>query len=120
MDTLNAIHEKMHKTVAAAGGRIEAIFYCPHAADAECDCRKPRSGMFQRIAGVYNTDLKGVPAIGDSLRDLQAATRAGASPILVLTGKGEKTQQDGDLPYATQVFPDLAAAADHILESGEK
>ena len=80
MDTLNAIHEKMHKTVAAAGGRIDAIFYCPHAADAGCDCRKPKPGMFQRIAAVYNAELKGVPAIGDSLRDLQAAARARRFP----------------------------------------
>ncbi|WP_201262329.1 D-glycero-beta-D-manno-heptose 1,7-bisphosphate 7-phosphatase [Azospira sp. I13] len=119
MDTLNAIHEKMHKTVAAAGGRIDAIFYCPHAADVDCECRKPKPGMFQRIAAVYNTNLKGVPAIGDSLRDLQAAARAGASPILVLTGKGEKTQADGDLPYATQTFTDLAAAVDHLIGNGQ-
>ena len=119
MDTLNAIHEKMHKTVAAAGGRIDAIFYCPHAADAGCNCRKPKPGMFQRIAAVYNAELKGVPAIGDSLRDLQAAARAGASPILVLTGKGEKTQEEGDLPYATEVFPDLSAAVDHLLGNGK-
>jgi D-glycero-D-manno-heptose 1,7-bisphosphate phosphatase len=119
MDTLNAIHEKMHKTVAAAGGRIDAIFFCPHAADADCECRKPKPGMFQRIAAVYNTNLKGVPAIGDSLRDLQAAARAGASPILVLTGKGEKTQADGDLPYATLTFTDLAAAVDHLIGNGQ-
>ncbi|HJW04360.1 MAG TPA: D-glycero-beta-D-manno-heptose 1,7-bisphosphate 7-phosphatase [Azospira sp.] len=115
MDTLNAIHEKMHKTVQAAGGRIDAIFYCPHAADSQCDCRKPKPGMFNRIAACYNSDLKDVPAIGDSLRDLQAAAAAGALPILVLSGKGEKTLADGGLPEGTQVFPDLAAATAHLL-----
>ena len=90
MDTLNAIHEKMHKTVAAAGGRIDAVFYCPHAADANCDCRKPKPGMFERIAACYNLDLTSVPAIGDSLRDLQAAESSGALPMLVLTGRARR------------------------------
>jgi D-glycero-D-manno-heptose 1,7-bisphosphate phosphatase len=115
MDTLNAIHEKMHKTVAAAGGRIDAIFFCPHPADSSCDCRKPKPGMFERIAACYNIDLTSVPAVGDSLRDLQAAAAAGALPMLVLTGKGEKTLADGDLPEDTLVFKDLAAAVDDLI-----
>jgi D-glycero-D-manno-heptose 1,7-bisphosphate phosphatase len=115
MDTLNAIHEKMHKTVAAAGGRIDAIFFCPHPADSSCDCRKPKPGMFERIAACYNIDLTSVPAVGDSLRDLQAAATAGALPMLVLTGKGEKTLADGDLPEDTLVFKDLAAAVDDLI-----
>ena len=115
MDTLNAIHDKMHKTIAAAGGRIDAVFYCPHAADAKCDCRKPKPGMFERIARCYNLDLTSVPAIGDSLRDLQAAATAGALPMLVLTGKGEKTMAEGGLPEETIVFKDLAAAVDDLL-----
>lgn len=118
MDTLNAIHDKMHKTVAAAGGRIDAVFYCPHAADAGCDCRKPKPGMFERIAACYNADLAGVPAVGDSLRDLQAAVATGARPMLVLTGKGEKTRQDPALPEGTLIFADLAAAVNHILGAG--
>ena len=115
MDTLNAIHDKMHRAVLAAGGRIDAIFYCPHAVDAGCRCRKPATGMFERIAGCFNIDLPGTPAVGDSLRDLQAAVAVGALPLLVLTGKGTQTQVDGGLPEGTQVFPDLAAATDHIL-----
>lgn len=115
MDTLNAMHDKMHKALAAVGGRVDAIFYCPHAADENCTCRKPKPGMFQRIASVYNADLQGVPAIGDSLRDLLAASAAGCHPILVLTGKGEKTLADGDLPEGVTVFPDLAAAVDQLL-----
>lgn len=115
MDTLNAIHDKMHKAVTASGGRIHAIFYCPHAADSNCDCRKPKAGMFNRIAACLNVDLTNVPTVGDSLRDLQAAAAVGALPYLVLTGKGAKTQQDGGLPPGTMVFPDLAAVAGKLL-----
>ena len=116
MDTLNAIHQKMHQSVAALGGRIEAIFYCPHTAEAKCDCRKPKAGMFERIAGCYNVDMAGVPAVGDSLRDLQAAAAVGAQCYLVLTGKGEKTQAEGNLPPGTKIFPDLDAVVDSLLE----
>lgn len=111
MSVLNAIHDKMCKAVAQAGGRIDAIFFCPHAADANCDCRKPKSGMIEQIAARYNMSLEGVPAIGDSLRDLEACARLGAQPILVLTGKGAKTRAKGGLPEGTLIYPDLAAAA---------
>ena len=117
MDTLNAIHQKMHQAVAAVGGRIDAIFYCPHSSDSRCDCRKPRPGMFHRIAHCFNVNLVGVPAVGDSLRDLQAGALAGAQPFLVLTGKGKKTLADGSLPEGTQVFADLAATVTHLLEN---
>ena len=117
MDTLNAMHNKMHRAAQTLGGRIDAVFYCPHAADANCGCRKPRPGMLQRIAGCFNTDLTGVPAIGDSLRDLEAAAAVGARPMLVLTGKGERTQAQEALPEGTLVFADLAAAVEHILKS---
>ncbi len=117
MDTLNAIHEKMHRAVQQAGGRIDAIFYCPHPIEDDCKCRKPKTGMFERIAGCFNVDLIGTPSVGDSLRDLQAAAAVGARPLLVLTGKGAQTQAEGGLPEGTQVFPDLATAAEHILRS---
>ncbi|WP_306607279.1 D-glycero-beta-D-manno-heptose 1,7-bisphosphate 7-phosphatase [Azonexus sp.] len=122
MDTLNRIHKKMHKASFEMGGRIDAIFYCPHSADSACDCRKPKPGMFKRISETLNMDLNGVPAIGDSLRDLQAGAALGCTPLLVLTGKGEKTQSEGNLPPGTLIFPDLAAAVDHLLarESKEK
>lgn len=116
MDTLNAIHDKMVRAVAQAGGRLEAIFFCPHAADAGCECRKPLPGLFREIATRFNRELTGVPAVGDSLRDLQAATCVGAQPILVLTGKGEKTRHDPALPEGTLVFPDLAAVATHLTQ----
>jgi len=115
MDTLNAIHDKMHKALARLGGRIDALFYCPHAADSNCVCRKPNTGMFLEIAQRFNTDLGGVPCIGDSLRDLEAAAAVGALPILVLTGKGGKTRQDGGLPEGTVTYADLAEAAKRII-----
>jgi D-glycero-D-manno-heptose 1,7-bisphosphate phosphatase len=117
MDTLNAIHDKMHRSVQALGGRIDAIFYCPHTADSNCGCRKPMPGMFLRIGSCFNTDLSKAFAVGDSLRDLQAAFASGAKPLLVLTGKGELTQAEGELPEGTLVFADLAAAVNHILNS---
>jgi D-glycero-D-manno-heptose 1,7-bisphosphate phosphatase len=115
MDTLNSIHEKMHKKLFAVGGRIDAIFYCPHAADSACDCRKPKPGMFKHIADTFNADLKGVYAVGDSLRDLQASAALGCKPVLVLTGKGEKTKAEGNLPEGTAEYKDLASAVDAIL-----
>lgn len=115
MATLNATHDKMHKAVAHAGGRIDAIFFCPHSAESDCHCRKPKSGMIEEIAARYNVDMKGVPAVGDSLRDLECASKVGALPILVLTGKGMKTQAAGGLPLGTLIFPDLAAAVASLL-----
>lgn len=115
MDTLNAIHDKMLKAVAHVGGRIDAIFFCPHTGADDCDCRKPKPGMLQEIAARFNADLSGVPAVGDSLRDVQAAVTVGAQPLLVLTGKGKKTADDPELPSGILIFPDLAAAVTHIL-----
>jgi D-glycero-D-manno-heptose 1,7-bisphosphate phosphatase len=114
MDTLNAIHDKMMRATAQIGGRIDAVFFCPHTNTDRCSCRKPQAGLFAEIAARYNADLTDVPAVGDSLRDLLAAVAVGAQPMLVLTGKGRKTAEDPALPPATLVFPDLAAAAAHI------
>ena len=113
--TLISIHEKLHKALAQVGGRIDAVFFCPHTADANCDCRKPKPGMLVDIGQRFGVELTGVPCIGDSLRDLQAAEACGAQPILVLTGKGEKTLRDGDFPKNTIIFPDLAFAATALL-----
>jgi D-glycero-D-manno-heptose 1,7-bisphosphate phosphatase len=115
MATLNAIHDRMHRAVAQAGGRIDAIFYCPHAQEENCACRKPRPGLLEEIARRFNTELKDVPVIGDALRDLQAAAAVGAQPILVLTGKGEGTRTGGGLPAGTKIYPDLAAAVRSIV-----
>lgn len=114
MGALNAINDKMYRALAQVGGRIDALFYCPHAADANCQCRKPKPGMLINIAQRFNVDLAGVPAVGDSLRDLEAAAAVAAQPMLVLTGKGAKTQAAGGLPDNTLVFADLAEAVRHI------
>jgi len=114
MDTLNAIHDKMLKAAAQAGGRIDAVFFCPHTNADQCDCRKPEPGMLREIGKRYNTDLADVPAIGDSLRDMQVAAAVGAQPMLVLTGNGSLTADNPSLPPETMVFPDLAAAVAHI------
>jgi D-glycero-D-manno-heptose 1,7-bisphosphate phosphatase len=115
MAMLNSIHARMHKLVAQAGGRIEAVFFCPHPADSACDCRKPKPGMLREISKRYHLELKGVPAIGDSLRDLEAAIAVGARPILVLTGKGRKTLDGGGLPEDVRVHADLAEAVQALL-----
>ena len=111
MATLNAIHAKLHRSVAQAGGRIEAIFYCPDTSESNSPCRKPNPGMNIAIGERFNVPLANVPSVGDSLRDLQAAHAVGARPILVLTGKGEKTRVGGGLPPGTDIYPDLAAVA---------
>ncbi|MFC1685345.1 D-glycero-beta-D-manno-heptose 1,7-bisphosphate 7-phosphatase [Pseudomonadota bacterium] len=117
IDCLNAIHEKLHDELGKVGGHIDAIFFCPHGPDDGCECRKPKAGLMHQISGRLDMDLDGVPAIGDSLRDLQAASQIGAKPILVLTGKGKKTKADlkdfADVP----VYKDLAAAVDALLAS---
>lgn len=115
--TLNAIHQKLHTLAQQAGAEIEAIFFCPHAAADHCDCRKPKPGMFAEIAKRYQVSLKGVPTVGDSLRDLQAGFVSGCVPYLVLTGKGKKTLETGGLPPGAMVFPDLAATVDHLLKT---
>jgi D-glycero-D-manno-heptose 1,7-bisphosphate phosphatase len=113
--TLTAIHDKMHRAVTQAGGRIDAVFYCPHARDSNCNCRKPKPGLLEDIARRFNADLTGVPAIGDSLRDLQAAAQVRAQPILVMTGKGKKTVAAGNLPENTKTYADLNEAVKEIM-----
>lgn len=116
MVALNAINDKMCKAVNQVGGRIDAMFYCPHANADKCNCRKPAIGMFKEISERFGLTLRNVPAIGDSLRDLQAAAAVGAIPILVLTGKGEKTRKEGGLPENALIFANLAAAVDALIE----
>jgi D-glycero-D-manno-heptose 1,7-bisphosphate phosphatase len=115
MATLIAINDKMHKALAQLGGRIDAVFYCPHTADSACECRKPKPGMLIEIGNRFGVELTGVPCVGDSVRDLQAALAVEAQPILVLSGKGEKTLRDGAFPANTVIFPDLAFVAAALL-----
>jgi len=118
MAALNAVHSHMVKTLATAGGRIDAIFYCPHAPDEGCNCRKPAPGLLHQIQERYGIDLKGVPYVGDSLRDMQAAHAAGCAPHLVLTGRHPDMQGQAlpaTFPADTQVHADLSAFVDHLL-----
>jgi D-glycero-D-manno-heptose 1,7-bisphosphate phosphatase len=115
MATLNAIHDRLLRALAQLGGRIDAIFFCPHAQEDGCACRKPKPGLFEEIRLRLNIGLEGVPSVGDALRDLQAAAAVGAQPMLVLTGKGRRTAREGGLPPGTQTYPDLAAAARAII-----
>jgi len=109
------MHAKMHKMLAAVGGRIDAVFYCPHSPEESCTCRKPLPGLFEQIGARFGMQLAGVPTVGDSLRDLQAGAAAGCEPHLVLTGKSAKGAPDG-LPAGTTVHADLPAFADFLLE----
>jgi len=119
---LHAMHSKMEKLLQPLGGSIDSIFFCPHADAHGCDCRKPAPGLMKEIALRYkrasnNQPLLGVPIVGDSLRDLQAGIALGASPHLVLTGKGQKTLVTGGLPEGTQIHTDLMAFATTLLEN---
>jgi D-glycero-D-manno-heptose 1,7-bisphosphate phosphatase len=110
---LEKIHAKMRRMAAEKGGKIDAIYFCPHGPDDGCNCRKPKPGLLETFADEHNVSLIGMPVIGDSLRDLQSAQAVGASPILVKTGKGRKTLTENpnlNIP----VFENLYDAAKHL------
>lgn len=123
INTLNRIHQKMLDELQPAGGEISAIFFCPHGPDNDCACRKPKPGLFLELAERLQCDLRDAYAVGDSIRDLEAARSAGAKPVLVETGNGRTTAgelsnaqgkaQFKDLP----VYQDLAAFVDTLLAS---
>ena len=118
MAALNAVHARMLKSLAAVGGRIDAIFYCPHAPDEGCACRKPEPGLLFQIQERYGVSLTGVPYVGDSLRDMQAAESVGCVPHLVRTGRHPDVTAltlPPAFPVGTQVHADLAAFVDHLL-----
>ena len=125
--SLNAVHAKMYKMLAAVGGRIDAVFYCPHTPDDNCHCRKPEPGLFEQIGERYGIDLKGVAVVGDALRDVVAGARAGCEPHLVLTGNGA-AYREGALPVIlpetfpanTRVHEDLSAFADWMVARGTR
>lgn len=121
IETLNAIHQKMLQEIQHRGGTIDAILFCPHGPDDQCDCRKPSPGLYLEIAQRTSQSLDNVPVIGDSLRDLQAAEAVGARPILVKTGKGKRTlSQHADAVSHMSVFDDLTSAVDRLLHDSEQ
>lgn len=118
VSTLNAMHAKMHTLLANVGGRVDAVFYCPHAPDQGCHCRKPEPGLFEQIGERYGIDLRGVPMVGDTVSDVCGAVAAGCEPHLVLTGKGAAYQGrtlPDTFPKETRVHADLAAVADFLI-----
>lgn len=117
LDTLSQIHEKMYRMLASHGGRIDAVFYCPHGPEDACACRKPRPGLFEEIAGRLRLPLEAVPAVGDSLRDITAARAVGAKPILVRTGKGERTLAQGEGLDNVPVYDNLASYVAALLSA---
>jgi D-glycero-D-manno-heptose 1,7-bisphosphate phosphatase len=115
----------MNQQLMTQGGRLDAVFFCPHTPEDECDCRKPKPGMLLDIGRRYGADLSQVPMVGDTLRDLLAAQAAGCEPHLVLCGraKGLAADQVHQMLHqvpAAQVHADLSAFADHILTREHK
>jgi D-glycero-D-manno-heptose 1,7-bisphosphate phosphatase len=114
--TLDAMHERLRTLVAEQGGEVGLIVYCPHGPDEGCACRKPKPGMLRTIAEHYQVDLAGCWFVGDSLGDLEAAKAVDSQPVLVKTGKGEKTLGK-TLPVGTLIFDDLAAVAAELIHN---
>lgn len=119
MSALNSMHDKLHTSLAKVGGKIDAIFFCPHTPEDNCKCRKPLPGMFLDIMQRTGADASHVHAVGDSLRDLQAAAAAGCQVHLVKTGNGHallsQLPKEG-YPNNTVVHDDLSAFADYVLQ----
>ncbi|MFS2122806.1 D-glycero-beta-D-manno-heptose 1,7-bisphosphate 7-phosphatase [Pseudomonas sp. Pseusp97] len=111
---LDSMHQRLRELVAEQGGELGTIVYCPHGPDEGCDCRKPKPGMLRQIAQHYGVELSGIWFVGDSRGDLDAALAVDCQPVLVKTGKGERTLSK-PLPEGTLVFDDLAAVADQLL-----
>ena len=122
LEMLTRIHRKMASSIRDKGGRLDSIFFCPHSPADQCGCRKPKPGMLLEISDRLSIGLSGVPVVGDSLRDLEAAAAAGAMPVMVKTGRGRLTQEklsQGELSHTlgqTPVYADLAAFTDAVLD----
>ena len=120
MSTLNAMHLKMNQALAKHGGRIDAVFFCPHTPEEQCDCRKPLPGLMLLVGERYGLNLKDVAVVGDSLRDLLAGVAAGCPTHLLRTGKAAQYSEE-QLAHVlaqapgTQVHVDLAAFADAFI-----
>ncbi|ASK27624.1 D-glycero-beta-D-manno-heptose 1,7-bisphosphate 7-phosphatase [Neisseria chenwenguii] len=114
---LNEMHAKMHRLAVQAGGVIDGIWFCPHLAADNCNCRKPKPGMVQDILERFQAEAAETWLVGDSLRDLQAIEAVGGKPALVLTGKGKKTlaENESKLPENTQIFNNLLAFSQYIM-----
>ena len=116
LEDLNQMHAKFHAALARVGGHIDGIFFCPHHPDAGCRCRKPAPGLLHAISLRLGIPLSEVPVIGDAKRDVDAALAARAQPLLVRTGKGERTLSEHPELARLPCFADLSAAVDYLLE----
>lgn len=118
IETLSAMHRKMDNMLTQVGGRIDAVFYCPHGPDDGCSCRKPKPGMLLEIGQRFNIPLRKVIFIGDTVSDVKAATSANAKIMLVRTGKGEKAEKiiKAEGKISIPVYDDLADAVNAILQ----
>lgn len=117
VDVLANIHAKMQRLLGRHGAQIDAFFFCPHHPDDPCRCRKPEIGLFEDIASRTNIDLKRVPYVGDTMKDLKAAKAIGAQAILVRSGQGAETETNSKLPKSVLVFDNLAEVAEHYTEN---
>jgi len=121
MASVNAVHLHMMQRLAAVGGRLDGVFFCPHTPEENCDCRKPKPGLMRQIGQRYGIDLRTVPMVCDTLRDLQAAQAAGCEPHLVRSGRAadlDDAQQAGivaQVPGA-EVHADLGGFVDFLLQ----
>lgn len=115
LEDLNQMHAKFQRTLARVGGHVDGIFFCPHAPEANCSCRKPAPGLLRSIGRRFALPLTEVPFIGDTRRDVEAALAARARPMLVRSGKGAQTLRESPEFAEYPVFDDLAAAVDWLL-----
>jgi len=106
-------HDRLREMLAAEGARLDGIYYCPHHPEVGapayrkvCECRKPRPGMLLRAQAEMGIDLAASYMVGDSVRDVEAGRRAGATTVLVLTGYGK-----GELEYQSHGW---SHAPDHV------
>jgi D-glycero-D-manno-heptose 1,7-bisphosphate phosphatase len=104
----------------AAGGRLDAIYLCPHRPDENCACRKPKPGLLLQAAAELGIDRAASLLVGDSATDVQAALAAGVRPVFVQTGLPERLAAEQAQAEALQatICADLAAALHHLRANG--
>ncbi len=98
---LREIHEKLISDLALEDAKLDAIYFCPHNPDDDCDCRKPKTGMIRQTTRDFSIDLKNSWTIGDKALDVETGFNAGTKTALVSTGYGiaerEKLNEKPDL-----------------------
>ena len=124
MSAVNAVHAHMHQMLQTQGGRVDAVFFCPHTPEEDCDCRKPKPGLMKDIARRYGVDLATVPMVGDTARDLIAAQAAGCEPHLILSGRAAGLSPEAVQALLAQVpsaraHASLGAFADFLLQRAD-